>query len=157
MKGRPSTSNELKRQRGTLRKDREKHALPVREIVSLPDPPEEIINEFGKKIWREVGLQIANISLLTEADIFLFTQYCIYSGIFYENAKVVKEKGAKEGYYDFYGAYQQRTREEFKIMNKARDKISEIETKIGLDPMARERLKAVIGAKISQEKDKFLA
>ena len=80
----------------------------------------------------------------------LFVQYCFYMGEWLKLAEDIAINGSQEEKLNWQGMYVSQTRNEYKLMNENRKMLDSIETKIGLDPLARDRLLAVL--KLSENK-----
>lgn len=90
MKGRPRTSDEEKKNKGTFQPIRAENQSDIVPLSRMPVVPDWICDE-GKGIWREYGPNLLRKGLLSEQDLFSFETLChnwgMYKKLIIEMAK----------------------------------------------------------------------
>ena len=132
---------EIKRQRGTLRKDRMNPNEPVLPSVLPPIPT--WLSEDGQKAFSELSTLLHDMSVLTQADQLALTLLCdAYSE--YKSAKeVVNELGATIEIMSREGNSKPTIRPEVQIANQAFVRVFQLLKEFGLTPSSRAKVNAM--------------
>jgi len=133
--------SELKKQRGTYRKDRENANEPNLPSVDLPIP--NWLNEDGKKVFMELSCLLHDMSVLTQADSIALEMLCdAYSE--YKIAKeVVNSLGATMEIVSREGNVKSIIRPEVQIANQAFVRVFQLLKEFGLTPSSRAKVNAI--------------
>ena len=132
---------ELKKQRGTLRKDRLNENEP--KLPSVIPPIPTWLSEDGQKAFSELSNLLHDMSVLTQADELALTLLCdAYSE--YKNAKeVVNQLGATVEILSREGNSKPTIRPEVQIANQAFVRVFQLLKEFGLTPSSRAKVNAI--------------
>ena len=133
--------SELKKQRGTYRKDRENANEPTLPSVDLPIP--NWLNDDGKKAFMELSCLLHDMSVLTQADSIALEMLCdSYSE--YKKAKdVVNELGTTMEVRSREGNVKSIIRPEVQIANQSFVRVFQLLKEFGLTPSSRAKVNAI--------------
>ena len=132
---------ELKKQRGTLRKDRLNENEP--KLPSVIPPIPTWLSEDGQKAFSELSTLLHDMSVLTQADELALTLLCdAYSE--YKRAKeVVNELGATMEVTSREGNTKSVIRPEVQIANQSFVRVFQLLKEFGLTPSSRAKVNAI--------------
>tara|TARA_R100000734_G_C3302247_1_gene92792 strand:- start:296 stop:769 length:474 start_codon:yes stop_codon:yes gene_type:complete len=132
---------ELKKQRGTLRKDRMNENEP--KLPSVIPPIPTWLSEDGQKAFSELSNLLHDMSVLTQADELALTLLCdAYSE--YKRAKeVVNELGATMEVTSREGNSKSVIRPEVQIANQSFVRVFQLLKEFGLTPSSRAKVNAI--------------
>jgi len=132
---------ELKKQRGTLRKDRLNENEP--KLPSVIPPIPTWLSEDGQKAFSELSNLLHDMSVLTQADELALTLLCdAYSE--YKNAKeVVNQLGATMEVTSREGNSKSVIRPEVQIANQSFVRVFQLLKEFGLTPSSRAKVNAI--------------
>ena len=132
---------ELKKQRGTLRKDRMNENEP--KLPSVIPPIPTWLSEDGQKAFSELSNLLHDMSVLTQADELALTLLCdAYSE--YKRAKeVVNELGATMEVTSREGNTKSVIRPEVQIANQSFVRVFQLLKEFGLTPSSRAKVNAI--------------
>jgi len=132
---------ELKKQRGTLRKDRLNENEP--KLPSVIPPIPTWLSEDGQKAFSELSNLLHDMSVLTQADELALTLLCdAYSE--YKLAKeVVNELGATMEVTSREGNSKSVIRPEVQIANQSFVRVFQLLKEFGLTPSSRAKVNAI--------------
>ena len=132
---------ELKKQRGTLRKDRLNENEP--KLPSVIPPIPTWLSEDGQKAFSELSNLLHDMSVLTQADELALTLLCdAYSE--YKRAKeVVNELGATMEVTSREGNSKSVIRPEVQIANQSFVRVFQLLKEFGLTPSSRAKVNAI--------------
>jgi len=132
---------ELKKQRGTLRKDRMNENEP--KLPSIIPPIPTWLSEDGQKAFSELSTLLHDMSVLTQADELALTLLCdAYSE--YKRAKeVVNELGATMEVTSREGNTKSVIRPEVQIANQSFVRVFQLLKEFGLTPSSRAKVNAI--------------
>ena len=135
---------ELKKQRGTLRKDRMNENEP--KLPSIIPPIPTWLSEDGQKAFSELSTLLHDMSVLTQADELALTLLCdAYSE--YKRAKeVVNELGATMEVTSREGNSKSVIRPEVQIANQSFVRVFQLLKEFGLTPSSRAKVNAIENA-----------
>lgn len=134
--GRKPLPTNVKKLRGTLRKDRTNPAEPkVR--AGTPRPPKWLTGD-ARAEWRRIVPQLARAGLLTTLDRAVLVGYCTAWGDLCEATRVVQEQGTT--YVSPRGMLV--LHPELRRIEKARAALRAFAAEFGLSPSARSRVGA---------------
>jgi len=135
---------ELKKQRGTLRKDRLNENEP--KLPSVIPPIPTWLSEDGQKAFSELSNLLHDMSVLTQADELALTLLCdAYSE--YKNAKeIVNQLGATVEIMSREGNSKPTIRPEVQIANQAFVRVFQLLKEFGLTPSSRAKVNAIENA-----------
>tara|TARA_R110000824_G_scaffold386074_1_gene580545 strand:- start:1393 stop:1869 length:477 start_codon:yes stop_codon:yes gene_type:complete len=132
---------EIKRQRGTLRKDRSNANEP--KLPSVIPPTPTWLSEDGQKAFVELSNLLHDMSVLTQADELALTLLCdAYSE--YKSAKeIVNSLGATVEIMSREGNSKPTIRPEVQIANQAFVRVFQLLKEFGLTPSSRAKVNAM--------------
>nr|DAF38970.1 MAG TPA: terminase small subunit [Caudoviricetes sp.]DAJ57237.1 MAG TPA: terminase small subunit [Caudoviricetes sp.] len=132
--GRKNTPTQLK----VLNGNPGKRPLNQNEPKPKPVMPEcpSWLNGYAKKMWKDLGLELHKLGLLTNIDGQAFAAACQSYGIWVECEHVLKEKGRVMTINTERGEYNQQ-RPEVSIGNSALKNFRSFCSEFGLSPAAR--------------------
>lgn len=132
---------ELKKQRGTLRKDRLNENEP--KLPSVIPPIPTWLSEDGQKAFSELSNLLHDMSVLTQADELALTLLCdAYSE--YKNSKeVVNQLGATMEVTSREGNSKSVIRPEVQIANQSFVRVFQLLKEFGLTPSSRAKVNAI--------------
>lgn len=132
---------EIKRQRGTLRKDRMNPNEP--KLPSVIPPIPTWLSEDGQKAFVELSTLLHNMMVLTQADEMALTLLCdSYSE--YKKAKdVVNELGTTMEVTSREGNVKSIIRPEVQIANQSFVRVFQLLKEFGLTPSSRAKVNAI--------------
>ena len=132
---------ELKKQRGTLRKDRMNENEP--KLPSVIPPIPTWLSEDGQKAFSELSNLLHDMSVLTQADELALTLLCdAYSE--YKRAKeVVNELGATMEVTSREGNSKSVIRPEVQIANQSFVRVFQLLKEFGLTPSSRAKVNSI--------------
>ena len=132
---------EIKRQRGTLRKDRMNPNEP--KLPSVIPPIPTWLSEDGQKAFVELSTLLNNMMVLTQADEMALTLLCdSYSE--YKKAKdVVNELGTTMEVTSREGNVKSIIRPEVQIANQSFVRVFQLLKEFGLTPSSRAKVNAI--------------
>lgn len=135
---------EIKKQRGTLRKDRMNENEP--KLPSVIPPIPTWLSEDGQKAFSELSTLLHDMSVLTQADELALTLLCdAYSE--YKRAKeVVNELGATMEVTSREGNTKSVIRPEVQIANQSFVRVFQLLKEFGLTPSSRAKVNAIENA-----------
>ena len=135
---------EIKKQRGTLRKDRINDNEP--KLPSVIPPIPTWLSEDGQKAFSELSTLLHDMSVLTQADELALTLLCdAYSE--YKRAKeVVNELGATMEVTSREGNSKSVIRPEVQIANQSFVRVFQLLKEFGLTPSSRAKVNAIENA-----------
>lgn len=135
---------ELKKQRGTLRKDRLNESEP--KLPSVIPPIPTWLSEDGQKAFSELSTLLHDMSVLTQADELALTLLCdAYSE--YKRAKeIVNELGATMEVTSREGNTKSVIRPEVQIANQSFVRVFQLLKEFGLTPSSRAKVNAIENA-----------
>lgn len=85
----------MKIMEGTYRKDRAVPNEPKPEVVVIPPPMPEGLNDFAQKEWEKMTLELTKIGMLTTIDSSQLAAYCNEIGNYWECEQLRKEVKAE--------------------------------------------------------------
>lgn len=139
--GRNKLPDEVKKQKGTLRKSRvNPDEFKMEGLFKMPPPPKAFPKEVAK-IWKNTGEELIKKGVLSSIDLPKFKRYCqlLYAYAKHEELLYSTTTPAV----DFYKAIS---------LSKA---LSELEARFGLDPVSRTKINVPVAGKVSKLKQKI--
>lgn len=115
---------------GTFRKDQSAVNEPKPEVIKIPPPMPEGLNEIGKNEWEKMTLELSKIGLLTTIDTSQLAAYCNEIGNYWEAEKI--RKNPEIPYTDKAGLFDRAQ----KHLKQARD----LAVQFGFTPASRSRI-----------------
>lgn len=132
---------ELKKQRGTLRKDRMNPNEPVLPSVIPPIPT--WLSEDGQKAFAELSTLLHDMSVLTQADELALTLLCDAYSEYKKAKEVVNELGATMEVISREGNSKPTIRPEVQIANQSFVRVFQLLKEFGLTPSSRAKVNAI--------------
>lgn len=130
----------MKIMEGTYRADRAMPNEPKPEVINIPPPMPEGLNEIAQKEWEKMTLELSKIGMLTTVDTSQLAMYCNEVGNYWECERlrrgVVAEDEsdeAQESASKFYKNY-------FDMAQKHLKAAKDIAIQFGLTPASRTRI-----------------
>jgi P27 family predicted phage terminase small subunit len=128
----------LKEMQGSLNVTRDNHPVPqVPEMLSMSMPTDLRLTEYGSKVWDQLAPNLVKAGILKETDIQAFAVYCNEYARYLKMAEYIFEHG--ETYMTATGNPSKRP--EVSIMNEALKVVNSYQTRFGLTPADRDRIK----------------
>lgn len=125
---------------GTYRADRAVPNEPKPEVVTIPPPMPDGLNEIGQKEWAKMTLELSKLGLLTTIDTSALAAYCNEMGNYWEcefqrREVIVREDTdeGKEAAALFYKNY-------FDMAQKHLKAATSIAIQFGFTPASRTRI-----------------
>lgn len=115
---------------GTYRKDQAVPNEPKPEVIKIPPPMPEGLNEIGRKEWEKMTLELSKIGLLTTIDTSQLAAYCNEIGNYWEAEGIRKDPSVP--YTDKAGLFDRAQ----KHLKQARD----LAVQFGFTPASRSRI-----------------
>jgi len=128
---------EIKKQRGTLRKDRLNPNEPVLPSVLPPIP--SWLSEDGQKAFSELSTLLHDMSVLTQADEIALTLLCDAYSEYKKAKEIVNKLGATIDIISREGNSKPTIRPEVQIANQSFVRIFQLLKEFGLTPSSRAR------------------
>jgi len=132
---------ELKKQRGTLRKDRMNENEP--KLPSVIPPIPTWLSEDGQKAFSELSNLLHDMSVLTQADEFALTLLCDAYSEYKKAKEVVNELGATMEVTSREGNSKSVIRPEVQIANQSFVRVFQLLKEFGLTPSSRAKVNAI--------------
>lgn len=133
-RGRPPLPTNVKRLKGTLRKDRTPHNEPAPALGAPPCP--EWLGDLAKEEWRRVVPELISLGLLTKIDRAALAGYCHAWAEWQTLDADVQENGI---YMETGNGYQQ-VRPAVTARDKAIERCLKFAREFGFTPAARTRI-----------------
>lgn len=137
---------QLKVVQGTFRKDRN----PAREPEGNPitDPPRapSTLNRWGKRLWKQVVVQLTDNGVLTDLDLPALEQLCQEYGIAAELYDAVTHyvdedgKRKRQSIAEYLAGRNSQTMPEVAVMRQAKNAMKSYLEQFGLTPASRNRI-----------------
>lgn len=86
----------MKAIQGTLRADRLMPNEPQPNIVTIPPPMPDGLNDYAQKEWEKMTLELTEIGMLTNVDLAQLAAYCNEMGNYWECEKARKKVKAED-------------------------------------------------------------
>lgn len=125
---------------GTYREDRAMPNEPKPEVIAIPPPMPEGLNEYGQKEWEKMTLELSKLGMLTTIDTSQLAAYCNEIGNYWEcefsRKKVIVREDTDEGKEAaalFYKNY-------FDMAQKHLKAAKDIAIQFGFTPASRTRI-----------------
>lgn len=135
---------ELKKQRGTLRKDRLNEQEPKLPCVIPPIPT--WLSEDGQKAFAELSVLLHDMSVLTQADELALTLLCDAYSEYKKAKEIVNELGATVEVMSREGNSKPTIRPEIQIANQSFVRVFQLLKEFGLTPSSRAKVNAIENA-----------
>ena len=135
---------ELKKQRGTLRKDRLNENEP--KLPSVIPPIPTWLSEDGQKAFSELSTLLHDMSVLTQADELALTLLCDAYSEYKKAKEVVNELGATMEVTSREGNSKSVIRPEVQIANQSFVRVFQLLKEFGLTPSSRAKVNAIENA-----------
>lgn len=132
---------ELKKQRGTLRKDRLNENEP--KLPSVIPPIPTWLSEDGQKAFSELSNLLHDMSVLTQADELALTLLCDAYSEYKKAKEVVNELGATMEVTSREGNSKSVIRPEVQIANQSFVRVFQLLKEFGLTPSSRAKVNAI--------------
>jgi len=132
---------ELKKQRGTLRKDRMNENEP--KLPSVIPPIPTWLSEDGQKAFSELSNLLHDMSVLTQADELALTLLCDAYSEYKKAKEVVNELGATMEVTSREGNTKSVIRPEVQIANQSFVRVFQLLKEFGLTPSSRAKVNAI--------------
>jgi len=132
---------EIKKQRGTLRKDRLNPNEPVLPSVLPPIP--SWLSEDGQKAFSELSTLLHDMSVLTQADQIALTLLCDAYSEYKKAKEIVNKLGATIDIISREGNSKPTIRPEVQIANQSFVRIFQLLKEFGLTPSSRAKVNAM--------------
>ncbi len=132
---------EIKKQRGTLRKDRLNPNEPVLPSVLPPIP--SWLSEDGQKAFSELSTLLHDMSVLTQADAIALTLLCDAYSEYKKAKEIVNKLGATIDIISREGNSKPTIRPEVQIANQSFVRIFQLLKEFGLTPSSRAKVNAM--------------
>ena len=132
---------ELKKQRGTLRKDRMNENEP--KLPSVIPPIPTWLSEDGQKAFSELSTLLHDMSVLTQADELALTLLCDAYSEYKKAKEVVNELGATMEVTSREGNTKSVIRPEVQIANQSFVRVFQLLKEFGLTPSSRAKVNAI--------------
>jgi P27 family predicted phage terminase small subunit len=135
---------ELKKQRGTLRKDRLNKNEP--KLPSVIPPIPTWLSEDGQKAFSELSNLLHDMSVLTQADELALTLLCDAYSEYKKAKEIVNELGATMEVTSREGNTKSVIRPEVQIANQSFVRVFQLLKEFGLTPSSRAKVNAIENA-----------
>ena len=135
---------ELKKQRGTLRKDRLNENEP--KLPSVIPPIPTWLSEDGQKAFSELSNLLHDMSVLTQADELALTLLCDAYSEYKKAKEVVNELGSTMEVTSREGNTKSVIRPEVQIANQSFVRVFQLLKEFGLTPSSRAKVNAIENA-----------
>jgi len=135
---------ELKKQRGTLRKDRLNENEP--KLPSVIPPIPTWLSEDGQKAFSELSNLLHDMSVLTQADELALTLLCDAYSEYKKAKEVVNQLGATMEVTSREGNSKSVIRPEVQIANQSFVRVFQLLKEFGLTPSSRAKVNAIENA-----------
>jgi P27 family predicted phage terminase small subunit len=132
---------EIKKQRGTLRRDRMNPSEPVLPSVIPPIPT--WLSEDGQKAFAELSTLLYDMAVLTQADELALTLLCDAYSEYKKAKEVVNELGATVEVVSREGNSKPTIRPEVQIANQSFVRVFQLLKEFGLTPSSRAKVNAI--------------
>jgi len=132
---------ELKKQRGTLRKDRMNENEP--KLPSVIPPIPTWLSEDGQKAFSELSNLLHDMSVLTQADELALTLLCDAYSEYKKAKEIVNELGATMEVTSREGNSKSVIRPEVQIANQSFVRVFQLLKEFGLTPSSRAKVNAI--------------
>tara|TARA_R100001198_G_C5204309_1_gene192122 strand:+ start:426 stop:899 length:474 start_codon:yes stop_codon:yes gene_type:complete len=132
---------ELKKQRGTLRKDRLNPNEPKLPCVIPPIPT--WLSEDGQKAFAELSTLLYDMSVLTQADELALTLLCDAYSEYKKAKEIVNELGSTMEVVSREGNSKSVIRPEVQIANQSFVRVFQLLKEFGLTPSSRAKVNAI--------------
>ena len=132
---------EIKKQRGTLRKDRENQNEPKLSPTKPPIPT--WLSEDGQKAFIELSNLLFDMSVLTQADELSLTLLCDSFSEYKKAKEVVNELGSTMEVTSREGNTKSVIRPEVQIANQSFVRVFQLLKEFGLTPSSRAKVNAI--------------
>jgi P27 family predicted phage terminase small subunit len=140
---------EIKRQRGTLRKDRMNPNEPI--LPSIIPPIPSWLSEDGQKAFSELSNLLHDMSVLTQADELALTLLCDAFSEYKKAKEVVNKLGSTMEVISREGNSKSTIRPEVQIANQSFVRIFQLLKEFGLTPSSRAKVNAIENASITPD------
>jgi|TARA_R100000479_G_scaffold163617_1_gene102205 P27 family predicted phage terminase small subunit len=135
---------EIKKQRGTLRKDRMNDNEP--KLPSVIPPIPTWLSEDGQKAFSELSTLLHDMSVLTQADELALTLLCDAYSEYKKAKEVVNELGSTMEVTSREGNTKSVIRPEVQIANQSFVRVFQLLKEFGLTPSSRAKVNAIENA-----------
>jgi P27 family predicted phage terminase small subunit len=135
---------ELKKQRGTLRKDRLNPNEPKLPCIIPPIPT--WLSEDGQKAFAELSTLLHDMSVLTQADELALTMLCDSYSEYKKAKEIVNELGSTMEVTSREGNSKSVIRPEVQIANQSFVRVFQLLKEFGLTPSSRAKVNAIENA-----------
>lgn len=135
---------EIKKQRGTLRKDRINDNEP--KLPSVIPPIPNWLSEDGQKAFCELSTLLHDMSVLTQADELALTLLCDAYSEYKKAKEVVNELGSTMEVTSREGNSKSVIRPEVQIANQSFVRVFQLLKEFGLTPSSRAKVNAIENA-----------
>tara|TARA_R100000329_G_scaffold87160_1_gene73408 strand:- start:4971 stop:5444 length:474 start_codon:yes stop_codon:yes gene_type:complete len=132
---------EIKKQRGTIRKDRENPKEPVLDPVIPPIPT--WLSKDGQKAFVELSNLLFDMKVLTEADSLSLTLLCDSYSEYKKAKEVVNELGTTMEVTSREGNTKSVIRPEVQVANQSFVRVFQLLKEFGLTPSSRAKVNAI--------------
>lgn len=131
---------ELKKLKGTHRKDKDlPNEMAVKPITTIPTPPEDL-PESAQKTWYNVCSQLAALKILTNLDLDALKAYCFQIHLMDDAMKHIKEEGTTVMMTNKGGGSYPVKSPHIAIYNDALSHVNRIGQQFGFSPSARTKI-----------------
>jgi P27 family predicted phage terminase small subunit len=125
---------------GTYRADRVAPNEPKPEVVNIPPPMPDGLNEYGQREWEKMTLELTKIGILTTIDSSQLAAYCNEIGNYWECEKARKEVYATGGSDEELEAAAMFYKNYFDMAQKHLKQARDIAIQFGFTPASRTRI-----------------
>jgi len=132
---------EVKKQRGTLRSDRQNSNEPV--LVPTIPPIPTWLSEDGQKAFSDLSNLLYDMSVLTEADCLSLTLLCDSYSEYKKAKEVINEFGSTMEVVSREGNSKSVIRPEVQIANQSFVRVFQLLKEFGLTPSSRAKVNAL--------------
>ena len=135
---------EVKKQRGTLRKDRENQSEP--KLTPTKPPIPTWLSKDGQKAFVELSNLLFDMSVLTKADELSLTLLCDSYSEYKKAKEIVNELGSTMEVISREGNSKSVIRPEVQIANQSFVRVFQLLKEFGLTPSSRAKVNAIENA-----------
>lgn len=156
MTGRKKIPTQIKKVRGTLRKDRElENQMEVEKIGNLPKPP-NWLSKIGKEQFGIVCNQLNDLNMLFKVDLKLIEAYSNSIALHIECEQALREKGRVQVYTDEDGNPKHAQVVPLQSISKSSlDQAIKLASQFGLTPSARTKISSPAKLEIKDNEFNF--
>lgn len=135
--GRPTIPDEIKKRRGTLKKNRVNNdPVNTTMIHEIPEPP-ETFDHVATEVWNTICSEMIKLNILHTLDIYMLQILCVEMSTYWKCQRDI----IKEGFTVDTGTGSTKVNPKVTIASQSLNNVQKIASKFGLTPSDRSRLK----------------